>query len=158
MKRKVWMLGVAMALVLLPLEGALAGKAVNADNKDDFSGVAAAVRQEMAAGGRYEFVDRSERSTIDARLTEMQALLDKYGSVAQMNSDAKIKLMNDQEEVNAILTKRDSNRKVCESRPPTGSLLPQSVCRTYGDIERSRRDSQKFMHDAMAVPQNRNGG
>ena len=77
----------------------------------------------------------------------------------KMDTNTKVKLLNDQEAINSILAKRDNNRVICERSAPTGSLLPKSSCRTYGEIERSRRDSQKFMQDtATHAVQNRSGG
>lgn len=159
MKMKTWLIGMVAGLALAQMGIASANDAkvvVKADNKDDFSAVVAAVHQQMAPGGRYEFVDRAGRSTIDTRLGEMQSLFDKYGTVAQMDKDVKIRLMNDQEEVNSILNHNDSNRKVCESGAPTGSLLPKMTCRTYGAMEKERLDSQHFMQ-SQSVNQTING-
>lgn len=161
MKLKIWLIGMVVGMTLLPLGGVYAAKTevvVKAENKDDFAAVVAAVRQQMAPGGRYEFVDGSERKTVDTSLGNMQSLFDKYGTVAQMTVEAKTQLFNNQETVNAILNHRDDKRQVCESERPLGSLFPRSVCRTYGDIERERRSSQHFMQDHPKAPQRQPGG
>jgi len=67
----------------------------------------------------------------------MQSLLNKSGTVARMDYDKRIQLYNDQEVVNAILTRRDDERLVCESSPPLGSHSPRISCRTYRDMEMS---------------------
>lgn len=161
MRTKVWMIGWVAGLALLQMGVALAAKvqpmSVKADNKSDFEAVAAEVHKQMAPGGRFEFVTKSEASDLNAHLDDMQSLFDKYGTVGQMNDDSKLKLYNDQEAVNAILTRRDSDRLVCENSAPTGSLIPKKTCRTYGDIERARGDTQNFMQSMQQKAQVRGG-
>ncbi len=138
----------ALLMALLPLGAVSASStkpAVKVDNKADFAAVSAAVQQEMVPGGRYEFVDSTEQATVTKRLSEMQALFDTYDTVEQMDSVKRAKLLTDQEDVNAILTRRDDRRMVCKSERPVGSLLPRQNCRTYGEIERARRGTQQFM-------------
>jgi hypothetical protein len=47
---------------------------VKAENKEDFTTVVAAVHQQMAPGGRYEYVDNDERAKIEATLGDMRSL------------------------------------------------------------------------------------
>ncbi|HWU76536.1 MAG TPA: hypothetical protein VN043_08520 [Rhodanobacter sp.] len=111
---------------LLPLTGyaSKAEVAAKARNKDDFSAMVAAVQGGMVPGGRYEFVDGSERKTIDANLAEMRSLFDQFETVSAMDRDAKFKLYVDQENVDAILARRDDRRLICKSERPVGSLIP----------------------------------
>ncbi|MFC4528759.1 hypothetical protein ISN76_17160 [Dyella halodurans] len=122
---------------------------VKADTKDQFATVANNVREQMGPGGRFEFVDPGERSTVEQNLGQMQALFDKFGSVDAMDMPSKIQLYNDQSAVNAILTRRDGDREVCEQAPPTGTLIPKTTCRKYSDIERERRDTIKMKDDML---------
>lgn len=132
--------------------------AVKAVSKSDLIATSDILHKQMVPGGRYEFVTPAERKVVDDKLGEMQALFEKYGSVTDMGKDSKIELFNDQEAVNAILTNRDGDRRICKSVAPTGSLLPKTSCHTYGELERSRRDSQEFMRQNMQVPQQKSGG
>jgi hypothetical protein len=150
MKFRTSLAGLALGVMLLPIGAVCASKiepAVKADNKAAFTEVMGAVQQQMVPGGRYEFVDSSERAEVDTKLNDMKALFEQYGTVAQMDSPSKARLFTDQEDVNAILTRRDDRRVICKSERPIGSLLPKRTCRTYGEIERDRNDSQKFMQD-----------
>lgn len=159
MKVRIWPLGLAACMMLMPL-GALYAKTavtVKADNKTDFAAVVAAVKKEMVPGGRYEFVQGGDRQSVEAGLGDMTALFDKYDTVSKMDADAKIQLYKDQENVNAILTHRDSDRLVCKSERPIGSLLPKRTCRTYGEIEKDHQKSQDFMQE-QARPGYVNGG
>jgi hypothetical protein len=160
MYNRVWFMLIALTVALLPL-GAVSASAtkpaVKVDNKADFAAVSAAVQKEMAPGGRYEFVDSAEHDTVTRRLNDMQALFDSYGTVEQMDGNKRAQLLIDQEDVNAILTRRDDRRMVCKSERPVGSLIPQRTCRTYGEIERSRRSTQQFMQQE-ARPRYVSGG
>ena len=146
MNKRVWLMLLLMTATLLPLAASAAAKpSVKADTQVEFTKLNAAVQQEMVPGGRYEFVDSEEHDTVTKRLNDMQALFDKYDTVAKMDSNKRAQLLADQEDVNAILTRRDSRRMVCKSERPMGSLIPQQACRTYGEVERTRRSTQDFM-------------
>lgn len=124
---------------------------VKADTKDQFVVVADHVREQMAQGGRFEFVNAQERATVDKDLGDMQSLFDKFGAVDAMDAASKIQLYNNQSEVNAILTHRDGDREICEQETPTGSNIPKTICRTYGDMERERADTNKTKQDMLQV-------
>jgi hypothetical protein len=117
-------------------------KAFNADTKEKFDDVAASVRKEMVHGGRYEFVKADERRKIDKSLDDMTQLFDQYGNVQAMNQDTKVRLFNDQELVNSILTKRDRDRVICTNQAPLGSHIPITTCHTYGQEIEAREGTQ----------------
>jgi len=155
MKSRIGLLGVAVA-ALFQVAVAYAYKTeviVKAENKADFAAVVAAIHQQMAPGGRYEFVDKNERAQIDTNFGEMQSLFDKYGTVAQMDQAAKVQLFNDQEAINAILTQRDDKRLICRTMPPTGSLIPKTSCKTYREIQAEQMGTQNYMQRLQQVPQ-----
>jgi hypothetical protein len=120
---------------------------VKATTKDDFAAVVAAVHQQMGQGGRWQYIDNRGRETIDGRFADMQALFNQYGSVDKMDSTAQVRLYNDQEAVNDILTRDDANRKVCHEEEPIGTHIPQRVCRTYGEIAAERQNAGQFIHE-----------
>ncbi|MGH8160527.1 MAG: hypothetical protein ACREPQ_20665 [Rhodanobacter sp.] len=156
MERKTWQVGMVAGLVLVPLAAAYAAKTetvVKAENKAEFAAVVVAVHQQMEPGGRYEFVDKNERAKIDADLGNMQALFDKYGTVTQMKMGTRVQLFNEQEEVNAILTRRDDQRLVCESIAPVGSHIPRTTCRTYRQMQQDETATQNLKKTMLQVPQ-----
>jgi hypothetical protein len=118
---------------------------VHADTKAKFDVIAAEVRSQMVPGGRFEFVTREEHAKVNDNLNAMGGVFDKYDTVSKMDRDTKIALFNDQEVVNSILKRRDAERLICRSELPTGSHIPTTKCRTYGDIERSHTETQNFM-------------
>jgi hypothetical protein len=158
MKLKTWQIDIALALTVgatLQVEAAQASNTetiVRADNKAEFSAVAAAVQKEMRPGGRYEFVDNKERDAIDTRLVDMQSLFDRHDTVARMDMNTKVQLFNDQETVNGILTRRDDDRLVCERDAPLGSLIPRTTCLTYREAEQRRRSDLHYLDTLRQLP------
>lgn len=141
----------AMSALSLQARDSTPSPSVKADTKDQFDAVADHVREQMTTGGRFEFVNAQEHATVDKDLGDMQALFDKFGAVDAMDDAAKIQLYNNQSEVNAILTRRDGDREICEQEKTTGSNIPKTVCRKYGDIERDRNDTMKTKQDMLKL-------
>lgn len=149
------LLGMMLALVVFSSAVAAepARATIKADNKAAFEAVAAAVRQQLNPGGRWEYTSKLEKEQVNQRLDDMQMLFDQFGTVEKMNDATKARLFNDQEAVNEILTKRDDLHMVCTEETPTGSHIPKRICRTYGDIRREQ-DNARWGLDTL---QNRNG-
>jgi len=150
-----WLLAATLGSMLV-LQGGLAfadeaQKTAKADTKEAFDLVAAAVKQEMTPGGRYEFVDGKNRDTLNQRLDDMQSLFNQYGSVNKMDQASKVRLYNDQELVDGILTKNDSNREVCTREATLGSNIPHVTCRTYGQIRRDQNGTQSALRQMQRV-------
>lgn len=118
---------------------------VKADTKENFEAVAAAIQQQMQPGGRWQFVDNSERNTIDGSFADMRGLYGKFNSVDKMDQAAKVRLLAAQSTVNAILTRRDGERLICKSETPVGSHLPVKTCRTYAQIQAEERGAQQSL-------------
>jgi hypothetical protein len=160
MKRKFWLPLSAAMMVLLQVAAVQAKEAkpdVKAETKDQFAAVADHVRQQMAPGGRFQFVDKTGHETVDRDLSSMQSLYDKFGTVDAMDQASKIQLYNYQGEVNAILTRGDGDREVCEQVKPMGSNIPKTVCRTNRDIQEENQQAQRYMQDVQQVRNNVGG-
>ncbi|MBS0582469.1 MAG: hypothetical protein JSS42_05135 [Proteobacteria bacterium] len=143
------MLGMAQMLCLGAVAAAdkVVEKPVAADTPEKFAETAAQIRKEMGSGGRYEFIRPDDKAKADADLDTMAAMLQKAGSVSAMSQGDQVQLFNTQEHLNGILTHSDRNRLVCERRAPVGSNIPVNTCKTVAEIEKMRRDSQKYMND-----------
>ena len=135
-----------------------ARKVVTAQTKTEFAEQAATVRKGMESGGRYEFVEPGERAKVEKRLHEIEVLFESYIEGKRLHDEQLVALLNAQEEINAILTKRDGDRLICTNEKPTGSLRPINNCKRYADIERAHRATRKLMWDYMATPCSSNCG
>jgi hypothetical protein len=153
MRTRTFLHATFIAAALILLAGPAAAKenyhetTFNADTPEKFKAVAEDVRKEMEPGGRYDQVKAKERVTIERALTEMEGLFEATGGVANMKQDDKVKLFNDQEVVNSILTKRDNDRVICEDAPKLGSHVRSTNCHTYGQAEDARKGTKDQMDE-----------
>jgi hypothetical protein len=150
MKRKYW-LPVAAAMMLVLQVASVQAKEtkpdVKADTKDEFAAVADHVRQQMAPGGRFDSITKNDQQTVTRDLSSMESLFDKFGKVDAMDQPSKLELFNNQSEVNAILTRHDGDRQVCEQVKPMGSNIPKTVCKTQRQINLENDQSQRTLQD-----------
>lgn len=150
MKRKYW-LPVAAAIMLVLQVASVQAKEtkpdVKADTKDEFAAVADHVRQQMAPGGRFDSITKNDQQTVTRDLSSMESLFDKFGKVDAMDQPSKLELFNNQSEVNAILTRHDGDRQVCEQVKPMGSNIPKTVCKTQRQINLENDQSQRTLQD-----------
>jgi hypothetical protein len=123
------------------------GKFVVADTAQKFADTATDIRKQMEPGGRFEFIKPGDKEVVNSDLDRMAAMLQKSGSVAAMSADDRIKLFNVQEHLNGVLTHSDSERLVCERTAPVGSHIPTTTCRTYGEIERQRQQTARYLSE-----------
>jgi len=130
---------------------------VKADTKENFEAIVAAIHQQMQPGRRWQFIDKSERSTMDDSFADMGKLYDQFGSVDKMDNAAKVRLLADQSTVNAILTKKDGERLICTSETPVGSHLAIKKCRSYAEIQAEQNGAQEFLRTRAAQTQQISG-
>lgn len=130
---------------------------VKADSKANFEAVVAAIHQQMQPGGRWQYINTNERATVDGSFADMGKLYDQYGSVDKMDQTAKMRLLVDQSTVNAILTKKDGDRLICETNMPVGSHFPVKTCRTYAQIQAEQNGAQEYLRRHSATVQKVSG-
>lgn len=137
--------------VCATLATAAESKTVIADTPEKFALTVRDLRMLMQPGGRYEFIAAADRARVNADIETMAGLLQKSGSVAAMPQADQIKLFNAQEHLNGILTHSDSERLVCEREATLGSNIARTTCKTFGQIEKARRDARKYLQHAEVM-------
>lgn len=139
---------VALQLVAVLMLAGAAGaterieRPLTADTPTLFDDQAAAIRQQMAPGGYYEFVPLPERIEVEQNLDRMASVLAQHTDPIAMSESAKTALLQAQEAVNAVLTRNDGRRLICRRERPTGSHLGKDKCQTLAERERARRGSE----------------
>ncbi|HJP98087.1 MAG TPA: hypothetical protein VJ862_05935 [Rhodanobacteraceae bacterium] len=123
---------------------------VKADTADHFQAIVAAILQQMQPGGRWQYIDKQERATIDGSFADMQTLYDRFGSVDKMDQNARLRLLADQNTVNVILTHKDGDRLICETHMPVGSHFPVKTCKTYAQMQAEEGRAQEFLRQRNA--------
>lgn len=121
---------------------------VNAGTKEDLEATMAAVNKQMQPGGIFQYTSPSDRNIVNSHLNDMLNLLTQHGSFKQMNSTAQDRMMQDQNTINELLARNDSNRLVCTTETPTGTHFPQKVCRTYGQMQMQREAARNMLRNS----------
>ncbi|HSX60443.1 MAG TPA: hypothetical protein VLF18_09620 [Tahibacter sp.] len=121
---------------------------VDAARQERFADQAAAIRQEMKPGGRFEYVNAQERQEVDAQLDRIAALLDKRDG-ERLGDNDQLDLLAAQETANAILTQRDGRRLICDWTAPTGSNRKIKQCITYADRMGAHKETRRMMMDNL---------
>ena len=104
----------------------------------------AAVEEEMKPGGRFAEIGKDERRQVDEAFDRMQAVLAGKASMDELRQDDRVALINDQELVNALLTKaRTDSRMVCKRERRVGSHRLTSTCRTAAEWKRASEQSRE---------------
>lgn len=111
----------------------------------EFPALIEMVRDEIKPGGRWEYVPERDRPKLETQMKRMQDLIAGHPDVDAMSDADKSKLMNAQSSVNAILTRHDGKRLICERHKPTGSHRTETICITYAKRQAMRENSQQAL-------------
>ena len=122
-------------------------KAIVADTPEKFELLVEAIRQEMEPGKRYEFLNTYNRGVVNDGLDRMGEMLQKAGSVDAMSQEEKTTLFSIQEKVNGVLANNAADRRICTHRPPTGSHIPMTECKTVRELHLRRAEGRRKLKD-----------
>ena len=143
----VFIVPLLMALAL-PIHAAGSEKrAFRADTPERFELLVSGIRQEMAPGGRYEFLSDSDREMVNRTLDTMGELIEQSGSVDAMQPEDQVTLFTEQEKVNGILVRNSDDRLVCTYVAPVGTHIPMTKCHTVRELRMSLQNYQRQMPD-----------
>ena len=117
----------------------------------DFPELIKMIRIELEPGGRFADVPPGDRPLLDEKLKLMETLLGDVQHVDELSDNDKMKLLNAQSHVNAVLLKNDDQRLVCERYTPTGSHRPQKVCMTVAERARLQEQGQRLTDESRRV-------
>ena len=147
-----FILSLAAAALFLPLAcGAAkpeAEKHIDVARQERFDDQAAAIRQQMKAGGRFEFLSGLERAEVEKQLDAIAAIF-AANPAGSLSEDQQLDAYAAQETANSILTQKDGRRLICEYTAPTGSNRKVKQCMTYAERTRAHKESQNTMRDNL---------
>jgi hypothetical protein len=132
-----------VCLFAAPAFAAKSAPAVSADPLG-FDEQRAAVEAEMKPGGHFAEIGKDERLQVNEAFDRMQALLAGKSSMDELRQDDRVALINDQELVNALLTKaKTDSRMVCKREKRVGSHRLTSTCRSAAEWKRASEQSRE---------------
>ena len=99
---------------------------------------------DLAEGKVYAEISQTDRIEVRNALNRIGDSLQRAGGVDQLSSDDKVKVINDQELVNTILTRAgEDSRLVCTREKKVGSHRVTTQCQTVAQRRRMREESQQ---------------
>ena len=152
-----------LAFAAAGVASAAKAPAPSIDARDgDLAAQRAAVLHEMEKGERFAEISDDDKAAVFAALDRMEKLLADRG-VGQLTEPEKVALINDQELVNALLTKANIDSRVqCRREKRVGSHRTTSTCRTVAEwrraSEQSREDMEKRRSLGDRLPQEQKDG
>lgn len=103
-----------------------------------------AIEKEIRASAVFRELDLAERKEVTRALDRMERVLTGIDSVEALDPPVRTQLFNDQELVNNLLTRAQSDdRVVCQRSKRVGSKLYSNTCLTVGDRRRSKESVQE---------------
>jgi hypothetical protein len=109
-----------------------------------FAGQRAAVEAEMVAGGRFAEITDEARTQVGEAFDRMQAVLAGKASLDELRQGDRVALINDQELINALLTRaKTDSRMVCKREKRVGSHRLTSTCRSAAEWKRASEKSRE---------------
>lgn len=122
------------------------------DTRVDVNGEFAVQRQKIVTalddGKSYSEINKAEREKVLGALARIGTALQHAGSIEGLSKEQRVAVFNDQELVNAILTRAgEDSRLVCKRTMATGSHRTTTQCMTVAEANRLRERSQEeFRH------------
>ncbi|HSX60441.1 MAG TPA: hypothetical protein VLF18_09610 [Tahibacter sp.] len=144
-------LAFAFALLWLPAvhaEDAGAYRFVDISRQESFEEQVAAIRVEMKDGGRFEFLKGKEKREVEKQFSAIAKVLEARMN-AKLDDQDMLAIYAAQETANAILTKKDGRRMICENSAPTGTNVKELQCATLADRERAHKETRRMMRENL---------
>ena len=108
---------------------------------------------DLAEGKAYAEISQTDRIEVRNALNRIGDSLQRAGGVDQLSSDDKVRVINDQELVNTILTRAgEDSRLVCTREKKVGSHRATTQCHTVAQRRRMREESQQELGKNFRQP------
>ena len=111
-----------------------------------------AILKDLDGGKVYSEISAKERGDVKDALNRISGVLQAPNGVQGLNEEQKTKVFNDQELVNAILTRAgEDSRLVCTREKVVGSHRPTTQCFTVAERRRMRESDQDTLRQKNRV-------
>lgn len=109
----------------------------------DFAAQRAQIEADLADGKTYAEISAADKAIVRESLARITGALEGVESIDSLSDDAKVRVFNDQEQINQILTAAEADsRLVCSSETKTGSRRKVTTCLTVAERNRRRELDQ----------------
>ena len=109
----------------------------------------AEVEAALADGATYAEIDSMKRREVAGALDRIAAVLEATGDVGGLTAEQKVKVFNDQELINTILTRAgEDSRIVCRREIKVGTRFAKETCSSVAERRRIRETAQSDLKRA----------
>ena len=116
----------------------------------DFAAQRAQIESDLADGKTYAEISSGDRAKVRESLSRITGELEGVESIDALSDEAKVRVFNEQEQINQILTVAEADsRLVCSSEMKTGSRRKTTTCLTVAERNRRREIDQRELQDAQ---------
>ena len=139
---------VVMTGLMLVASGAMAAdrQADRDTGPSEFEAQMISIQEALDDGGTYGDISSTERRDVLAALARIRTALGPSGDASRLNERQKLRVFNDQELVNSILTGAgDDSQLVCRREKKTGTHLASNQCLTVAE----RRQAAEHARDTL---------
>ncbi|MDR7067916.1 hypothetical protein J2X02_000733 [Pseudoxanthomonas japonensis] len=125
------------------------GERATLDVHQSFQAQRRAIETDLANGETYSELTSKDRVQVSEALDRIGALLSESGDIAGLGEAQKVRVFNDQELVNNILSQAaDDSRLVCRREKQIGSNRVTTQCMTALQRDRQAEQARKTMSDS----------
>jgi len=146
------MYGKLLILMLLLAPAGVSAVQAQTLTSASFAEQKARIEAALADGKSYAEIDSMQRKEVTGALNRIARLLESAGADG-LNKRQKIRIFNDQELINTILTRAgEDSQLICRRDKPVGSHFATDVCETVAERRRLREASQQVKRNFATNP------
>ena len=114
----------------------------------DFAAQRAQIESDLADGKTYAEISPADKAKVRESLDFITGELEGVESIDALSDEAKVRVFNEQEQINQILTSAEADsRLVCTSEQKTGSRRKTTMCETVAERRRRREEDQDVLRN-----------
>jgi hypothetical protein len=105
----------------------------------------------MARRGEYGRIPRPDLQRAAQAQQEIEALLAGRALASELDTEDRVRLLNAQELITAVLRSDQKDRKVCKHAPNTGSRIGKTECLTVAQREKRALQASRDMREIQRL-------
>lgn len=105
---------------------------------------------DLETGEKYSEISQQDQRDVRSALDRIALEIDSAGSIGALGSDRRLRVFNDQELINTILTRAgEDSRLVCKREKSVSTRLPSTQCLTVAQRRKLREEAQDHMRKSL---------
>lgn len=111
------------------------------------------ILSDLAGGEKYSEISQQDQRDVRNALDRIAQQLDSVGSIEALSDAQRLRVFNDQEVVNNILTRAgEDSRMVCKRESSVSTRIASTQCLTVAQRRKLREEAQDHMRKSLGGP------